>query len=195
MTAVGLSTLVVLLLILGGMLLVSVIVLIIIFAGSKKKTASRAPAAPAPTPPVPPCRPVPSDPAISAGIARNAPRFMGLYESIYTSVSNPAAADPGAYREWHVRMQNLVEDCEFYAAFSQQFPRNSVTPAHMQQLLSCIYAAGITRSTETVHTATPASREAYVYLGTGPLIPGNQYKVLRPCWSLNGRTVEQGILS
>lgn len=204
MSIAGLGSIILIVSIIAALVLAGVIVIIVLAANRKKKAQQPQPAPVPQVPPipVPQTPPVPANqvhtqphPAITAGIARNALRFMGLYEGIYTNVTTPETADPGAYREWHIRMQNLRHDREFYDVFCQQFPRDGVTPAHMDYLLLCIFASGIRRGTEHTHTATTATREAYVYLGAGPICPGTQYTVVRPCWTLNGQTVEQGILA
>ncbi len=198
MTVLGLSTLIIILSILAALVLAAVIVVIVLAVTRRKKQPQSSPA----PQPVPVPQPTPAnrayaqpDPVITAGIARHATRFMGLYEGIYTNVTTPGAADSGAYREWHIRMQNLQQDQPFYDQFCRLFPLEDVTPAHLDYLLLCIFASGISRGTERTHTATTATREAYVYLGAGSIRPGVLYTVARPCWTLNGQIVEQGILA
>ncbi len=136
----------------------------------------------------------PPDPVLTEGLRRNARRFSGLYEGIYTAAQQ-AQPDPEAYREWHIRLENLSADTAFYEAFRKQFPPADVTASRLSQLLEIISAAGICRGTETAHTASSATAEQYVYLGTGSLTPGMEYAVLKPRWSLNGETLQQGILT
>lgn len=134
------------------------------------------------------------DPVIVAGIERNALRFMGLYEGIYTAVETHSVDAMDAYREWYIRMGNLQEDGDFCQAFSSRFPQTGARIEHLQELLSHIYAANIRRNEECVHTANQKTDEQYIYMGADALCIGEEYKVLKPCWLHGQITVQQGLL-
>ena len=137
----------------------------------------------------------PLDSVIVEGIEKNALRFIGLYEGIYTAVDKqmPDAAD--AYREWHIRMSNLQENERFCEAFTARFPQTNVQLFHLQELLRYIDAAGIRRDAKQFHIAQEDTSKQYIYLGGDELCAGKEYKVLKPCWVQGDIIVEQGILA
>lgn len=135
------------------------------------------------------------DPVIVEGIQTYALRFMGLYEGIHMAVDKQSLDGMDAYREWHIRMENLGEDNRFCDAFTARFPQTGAQLSHLQELLHYIEAAGICRSGETVHIANEKTQKQYIYLGCDGLIAGKEYKVLKPCWLQNDTVVEQGFLS
>ena len=134
------------------------------------------------------------DEVILNGIKTHALRFIGLYEGLYTAVQTQSVDAADAYKEWHIRMGNLHDDEAFRNAFCTRFPREGAALSHLQELLVHVEAAGICRSTETVHVAGPRTREQYIYMGAGDILPGKEYKVLRPCWLQDEVTVQQGLL-
>lgn len=132
------------------------------------------------------------DPVIVAGIQSNALRFMGLYEGIYDAVHQGTSDGAEAYREWHIRAENL--DPAFQSAFAARFPGTEPQISHLRELLDSVEAAGICRSEEALHTADAMTEKRYVYFGSDTLQPGKVYQVLKPCWTQNNIIVEQGIL-
>lgn len=135
-----------------------------------------------------------ADPVITEGLRQHALRFMGLYEGIYTAVQTRSPDAMDAYREWHIRMENLRSDGPFYEAFRARFPETGAEESHLQDLLHCFEAAGIRRDTQTVHTAGSETGKQYIYMGADELCIGKEYKILKPCWKLDGITVQQGLL-
>lgn len=131
---------------------------------------------------------------ITEGIGKNAARFSGLYEGIYTAVSSQSLDRLDAYKEWHIRMQNFREDEAFYQAFTEQFPQEDVQLQHLELLMACIRAAGITRGSETAHIADKTTAERYIYFGSGSPCPGTEYPVFKPCWTMGEKIIEQGVL-
>lgn len=132
------------------------------------------------------------DPVIVAGLQSNALRFMGLYEGIYAAVHQGTSDGAEAYREWHIRAENL--DPAFQQAFAARFPGTEPQISHLRELLDSVEAAGICRSEETLHTADAMTEKRYIYFGSDTLQPGKAYQVLKPCWTQNNIIVEQGIL-
>lgn len=137
----------------------------------------------------------PLDPVIVDGIQTYALRFMGLYEGIHMAVDKQSLDGMDAYREWHIRMENLGEDSRFCDAFTARFPQTGAQLSHLKELLHYIDAAGIHRIGEAVHVANEKTPKQYIYLGGDGLTVGKEYKVLKPCWLQNDTVVEQGFLS
>lgn len=137
----------------------------------------------------------PLDGVIVEGIQKNALRFMGLYEGLYMAVDKQSLDGMDAYREWHIRMENLSEDSRFCEAFAARFPQMGAQLSHLQELLRYIDAAGIRREEKAVHIADEKTQKQYVYIGGDGLTVGKEYKVLKPCWMQNDTVVEQGFLS
>jgi len=137
----------------------------------------------------------PLDPVIVDGLQTYALRFMGLYEGIYTAVEKQSLDGMDAYREWHIRMENLSEDSRFCEVFAARFPQTGAQLSHLQELLRHIDAAGIRRDGSAFHIADEKTQKQYIYLGSDGLTVGKEYKVLKPCWLQNDTVVEQGFLS
>ena len=151
----------------------------LVLALRKGKKAPQRPAA-APTPNV-----------LLQGLVKHSGRFTGLYEALYISLGSGQV--PDAYQEWHIRMTKLQVDPQFYQVFTARFPANG-SPAHVQDLLSHIRAAGIIRETAATHVANAETLKHYIYLGGDSLCPGQTYQVVKPCWICNGTVIEQGVL-
>lgn len=137
----------------------------------------------------------PLNPVIVDGLQKYALRFMGLYEGIHMAVDKQSLDGMDAYREWHIRMENLGEDSRFCDAFTARFPQTGAQLSHLQELLHYIDAAGIHRDGNAIHIANEKTQKQYIYLGSDGLIAGKEYKVLKPCWLQNDTVVEQGFLS
>lgn len=125
------------------------------------------------------------------GLAKHCGRFTGLYEALYMSLGSNQV--PDAYHEWHIRMMKLQVDPQFHQVFIGRFPENG-TPAQVQDLITQLQAAGISRETTTTHVANAETLKHYIYLGGDNLCPGQTYNVVKPCWVCNGVVIEQGVL-
>lgn len=172
--------------ILAGEILI-IIGLVIALIMAVKKGGS-APAA-APTP-----HPQPTNTTqmiLLQGLAKYSSRFTGLYEALY--MSQGTGQVPDAYHEWLVRVMKLQVDPQFYQVFVARYPENG-SPAHVQDLIKHVQAAGVVRETATTHVANADTLKAYIYLGGDALCPGQTYSVVKPCWTCNGTVVEQGVL-
>lgn len=132
-----------------------------------------------------------------AGLVRHAERFDGLYEALYQSVeAEPFCAD--AYIEWQERVRNLSGDDPYIALFTKAFPFHSGASAPEQQaaekLLQCLGQAGFVRIEEARHTVQDGTWKQYRYLGQPQPSVGTVCRVLKPCWMVQQRVAEQGLL-
>ena len=135
---------------------------------------------------------------LSAGIARHAERYDGLYEGLCQILSRQEAMERDALKEWCERTSRIEGEPEYTAAFRETFNGALTAPEEeyrekLSLLLECIAGAGITRTeAETIPYA--AAKGAYIYLGEGTPAGETVCSVVKPCWMFQGRPVEQGII-
>ncbi len=144
-------------------------------------------------------RPNPLEKTVSAGIARHAKLYDGLYEGLCQILAREEVMDRDTLKEWCGRTARLENEPDFTAAFSQLFDSALNAPEEeyrekLKLLLKLISAAGVTRSQTGPIPYDASVRKSYLYLGVGDPVDGAVYNVIKPCWMFEGETVEQGVI-
>ena len=137
--------------------------------------------------------------AVVPGIAAHAEAFEGLYESLYLSAREPSVDDADAYDEWCDRAAIFRND-GFDYAFASVFSKDDMTDdaryaSQIRRLLKCVAAAGVKRVGDAGLTFTYNQDYADMFeCANGDYAPGGSYKVVKPAWVLNGKTIESGLI-
>ena len=134
----------------------------------------------------------------SAGIARHAGMYDGLYEGLCQILSREEPMERDTLKEWCERTSRIEGEPEYTAAFRDTFDGALEAPEEeyrkkLSLLLECIAGAGITRMEEKT-IPYGAAKDAYIYLGEGAPAGETVCSVVKPCWMFEGRPVEQGII-
>lgn len=137
---------------------------------------------------------------VSAGIARHAKLYDGLYEGLCQILARNEVMDRDTLKEWCGRTSRIENEPAYTAAFNKLFGSATEAPENeyrkkLALLLKLIAEAGITRIDVKSVTFDAEVKRSYIYLGEGTPSAGEVYNVLKPCWIFEGQTVEQGIIS
>lgn len=136
---------------------------------------------------------------VSAGIARHARLYDGLYEGLCQILAREEVLDRDTLKEWCARTARLEDEPDFTAGFSRLFDSALDAPEKeyrekLELLLKLISAAGITRARTGPIPYDASVKRSYLYLGEGDPADGEVYNVIKPCWMLGDETVEQGVI-
>lgn len=132
---------------------------------------------------------------VSAGIARNAEAFEGLYESLMLSADGQPF-DSEAYEEWCDRAARL-KDAEFRAAFASKFSKEFASDEELcikkiRMLIGSIQRAGFVRAGVTGSTITFDEDAAELFQCLDHADAGAPCEVVKPAWMLDGKVIEMG---
>lgn len=136
---------------------------------------------------------------VSDGIARHAGLYDGLYEGLCQILAHEAAVDRDTLKEWCGRTARIEDESAYPAAFCKLFDSALEAPEDeyrrkLSLLLELIAKAGISRVEAKTVSFDAFARKSYIYLGEGVPDDGVVCNILKPCWTFEGRTVEQGII-
>lgn len=136
---------------------------------------------------------------VSAGIARHAKLYDGLYEGLCQILAREEAVDRDTLKEWCGRTARIEDEPVYSAAFGKLFDSALEAPEDEYReklaLLSKLIAkAGISRVEAKTVVFDASVKKSYIYLSEGVPADGAVYNVLKPCWMFEGQTVEQGAI-
>ena len=133
-------------------------------------------------------------------LAENAEKLIGLYESLWMIKSGQLKPDSSIFSEWDIRIDGMEEAPALAAFWSGAFSGFEYwdEPQIIQkcgELLAFIESADIIRSSETEIVADRDAFRRYFKKEGFQLEPGSPARVEQPCWYIEDRVLEKGVIS
>jgi hypothetical protein len=133
-------------------------------------------------------------------IAKKADSFSGIYEAIF-EVENATSLKPDeVITEWNTRIHYLNSCPNIQKLWFSLFENyESFPPEQLQKsanaFLKFIYSTGIERDNRTQLIVDEQTRYKYYTLNDEKFVNGETLKVMLPCWTIDDRILEKGILT
>lgn len=117
-----------------------------------------------------------------------ADKFMGIYESLYVEALN----ESGIYShevidDWNTRVKYLSSQPHFQAYWEEN--KND-----LRKVIAFFETCGVERDNLLEICATEQTRYCYQVLSEERIDIGQKYSIVLPCWKLQNKILEKGII-
>lgn len=152
-------------------------------------------------PPIIPPKPPTYDTAVAQEEFRNkVEKFSGAYEAIYQVANGTSTTANEVLADWNTRIHYLNSCPNVQKLWSFLFTgyENLLTEQQAQNAKSFVdflFSAGIERDNQSEIIIDNATRFKYYTLNNEEFVIEQKMKVMLPCWSIDDKVLEKGILT